>query len=853
MTDEAADTGPTLVQLRAAVARLEEAEKLQRALYAIADMAGSDLEMPDMLRGLHRIVSELMYAENFYIALYDQASDSLRFLYFHDSVDTEVAPTPDEDIPLATIEGGLSWYLIRQKKPLMGTPDELKRQVPGPLKLIGADSADWLGVPMMREGDVRGIVVVQSYQPGRFYTGDERSLLAFVAEHILTALERKTGRAELERHVEERTRQLEAANEALRRQVGERERGERLQAALYRIAALAGTVADTAQFFAHVHATVGQLLDARNFYNALLDDDGQTVTFPYVVDRHDHDWSPRRGGRGLTELVLRTGRSQLVDESRAQQLGASGDVEPGRMIRETVAWLGVPLYGADNVIGVIAVQTYERGRAYTAADVELLTFVSYQVASSLERQRAAELLLEANAELEARVEGRTAELREQIAVREQVEKELQHQVMHDALTGLPNRIYLRDRIERGLARVQRHPEHKFGLLYVDVDRFKLINDSLGHRSGDQVLEEVARRLSACVRSPDVVARLAGDEFAILLEDARMPETATRVARRFLESLEEPMPLDSRGLKVSASIGIAIVDARYQSTDQVLHDADLALYRAKAAGRNRYIMFDDAMQRSAMTVLELEQDLRAALERDEFEPYFQPLVRLADGGVVGYEALIRWRHPVHGLLLPGDFVSVADDSGLLETIDWRMFRLAMECGRGLVEGDQYLSINVAPRMFQAEGFANRLLSLARHVGLPPTRVRVEVTEGTLLSDPDTVVAVLEQLRVAGVETALDDFGTGYSSLGQVHRYPLCSIKVDRTFIAPFGADGVTPRTAAVIEAIIALGQALDLQIIAEGVETEAQRKALMAMGCKYGQGFLFGKPRTAAHWRRTGDS
>ena len=479
MTGEAADAGPTLAQLRAAVARLEEAEKLQRALYAIADMAGSDLDMPDMLRGLHRIVSDLMYAKNFYIALYDQGSDSLRFLYFHDAVDKEVSPTTDEDVPLASIEGGLSWYLIRQKQPLMGTPDELRRQVSGPLKLIGADSTDWLGVPMMREGDVRGIVVVQSYQPGRFYTGEERTLLAFVAEHILTALERKTSRAELERHVEERTHQLEVANDELRRQVHERERGERLQAALYRIAALAGSVEDAAQFFAHVHATVGQLLDARNFYIALLDEDGETVSFPYVVDRHDHDWSPRRDGHGLTELVLRTGRSQLVDEARARQLEASGEVLPGRMIRVTIAWLGVPLYGAERVIGMIAVQTYEQLHAYAAADVELLTFVSYQVASSLERQRAAELLRQANAELEARVEARTSELREQITVREQVEAQLQHQVMHDALTGLPNRIYLRDRIERGLARLQREPEHRFGLLYVDIDRVKVINVSLG--------------------------------------------------------------------------------------------------------------------------------------------------------------------------------------------------------------------------------------------------------------------------------------------------------------------------------------------------------------------------------------
>lgn len=850
MSSPAAQAGPTLAQLQAAVARLEDAEKLQRALYAIADMAGSDLDMPDMLRGLHRIVSDLMYAENFFIALYDQPSDSIRFLYFADSADTgsSVAPPPEETIPLARIEQGLSWYLIRQKKPLMGTREELVRQVSGPLKLIGTDSADWLGVPMMRDGEVRGIVVVQSYQQGRFYTGAERSLLAFVAEHILTALERKTGQADLERWVDERTRQLHEANRELQREVAERERGERLQAALYRIAALAGGGEDSERFFSEVHATIGGLIDARNFYIALLSEDGEHVEFPYAVDQHIGSWPRRARGRGLSEYVLRTGKAHLVDRPAAQALVASGEIDPGRLDTPAHVWLGVPLYDEDRAFGVVAVQRYDSDTAYDARDVELLTFVSYQLAASLQRQRAAQLLREANADLEARVEARTAELREQIVVREQVEAQLQHQVMHDALTGLPNRSYLRDRIERALASVRRDPGKQFALLYVDIDRFKLINDSLGHRSGDSVLQEVARRLSSCVRPPDVVARLAGDEFAVLLEQVPMPQTACNVARRLLAALDEPLPVDSRGLKASASVGIAIVGDRYTSFDQVLHDADLALYRAKGAGRNRFVLFDDAMQRNATSVLELEQDLRLAMDRDEFEPHFQPVVRLVDGAIVGYEALLRWRHPERGLLCPGEFLAVAEDSGLVEAIDWRMFRLALECGRDLARDGHYLTINVSPLMFLAEGFDRTLLELLADVAFPAGNLRVEVTEGTLLSDPDAVVEVLQRLQDAGVDAALDDFGTGHSSLGQVHRYPLRMMKIDQSFIAPFASGAQRPRSSAVIQAVLALGRALELDIVAEGIETEAQRAMLVAMGCEYGQGYLFGRPLPAARWR-----
>lgn len=832
-------------RMQESVARLEQAEKLQRSLYAIADMAGSDLEMPDMLRGLHRIVSDLMYAENFYIALYDKERDALRFLYFAD-VAEEMEITTHAEFPLARIERGLTWYLTRDKRPLMGPTEELMSQVSGPLRLHGADSSDWLGVPMLRDGEVYGVVVVQSYTGDRCYTTAEMSLLAFVAEHILTALERKRGRAELEQHVVERTQQLQVANQSLRREVAERERGERLQAALYRIAALASLDESSANFYRHVHAIVGELIDAKNFYIALLGDDGRTVSFPYAADEHEHDWRSRPFGRGLTEYVLETQRPQLVTRAEARRMVEAGHVDPGVMGEPTHVWLGAPLLSSDGAIGVIAVQSYECSDAYTERDAELLTFVSYQIGSSLQRRRAAELLHTANAELEHRVEARTGELREQIAVREQIEAQLQHQLMHDALTGLPNRIYMRDRLERALAGLRREGGAGFGLLYIDVDRFKVVNDSLGHSAGDAVIKQVAQRLSTCVREPDVVARLAGDEFLLLLEHVHQPETASKVAQRVLRALQPAMHVAGRELQLTCSIGIAIAGADYRTADEVLHDADVALYRAKDAGRNRFVLFDDAMHQSAMDVLDLEQALRDALLRDEFEPWFQPIVRLDDESVVGYEALLRWRHPTRGVLCPGQFLKVAEDSGLIGAIDWRMFRLALESGRGLIGEGRYVTLNVSPRLFQHEDFAARLLDLVREIHFPPEALRLEVTEGTLLGDPETVVATLHRLRDAGVEAALDDFGTGYSSLGHVHRFPLRMIKVDQSFVAPF-AHGTSPRSSALIEAILALGNALGVEIVAEGIESETQSAALRLMGCVYGQGYHFARPAPAVQW------
>ncbi len=837
-------------RLQASLARLAQAEQLQHALFAIADMAGSDRDMPSLLRGLHGIVAGLMYAENFYIALYDRQRDCLRFIYFIDTdTDADSGPQPDEDVPLAALEHGLTWYVIRDRKPLMGSHERIAEQVSGPMRPRGADSLDWLGVPMVRDGEVRGALVVQNYRYGDCYHDTDLAVLAFVAEHVLTALERKQVQEDLEQRVADRTRELAQANSGLHKQVLERLRAEHLQATLYRIAALANTDESSERFYRHIHHAVGELINVENFYIGLLSEDGTQLEFPYSVDARDSRRSSRPLGRGFSEYVIRHGKALLAGAAEAEALVAAGELaKPSAAPAH--CWLGVPLAGASGVMGVMAVQSYRDDLTYDAGDAELLTFVSYQIASSLQRRHSAESLRRLNADLEDRVVERTRELSEQIEVREQVEAKLKHQVMHDPLSGLPNRLYLRDRIERALAGVRRNGERRFALLYLDIDRFKLFNDSLGHLAGDEVLREVSRRLAECIREPDVVARLSGDEFAILLEDSPVPQTACKVAQRIQAAMQRPMQIAGRELQTSASIGIAIGDQRYQSTDALLHDADVALYRAKSAGRQRFVLFDDSLQREAMDVLGLENELRAGLVQGEFLPYFQPLVRLADRSIVGYEALIRWQHPQRGLLVPADFLQVAEDSGLIEAIDWQMYRLACSAGSALVREGGFITLNISARHFQNADFDERLLRLTAETGMDPARLRIEVTEGTLLGDPDAVAQILDRLRASCVEAALDDFGTGYSSLGYVQRFPLKMIKIDRSFVDPLGRDP-SQRSSAIVTAILALARSLGLEVVAEGIETEAQRQALIGMGCVYGQGFLFEHPQLAEHWQEGG--
>jgi diguanylate cyclase (GGDEF)-like protein len=827
-------------RLAEGIRRREHSEQLQSALFAIADMAASDIDMPVMLRQLHGIVGRFMYAENFYIAVYDETSDSLRFLYLVDTVD-RVVRDPNEPVPMAEVERGLTWYLIRTGRAFRGSMEDLSRQVPGPMRDIGPDCYDWLGVPILSANSVRGVLVVQSYVERTRYSDEDQALLSFVGSHILTALDRKQAQEDLERRVIQRTQELTL-------EVQERQRSVRLQETLYRIAELSQTASSPEVFHAAVHRIVGEFMDSSNFYIAVLSDDGQFLRFPYFVDQSCEQPETRRLGRGITEYVLRSGKPLLVDMSspvdsdRVRKLQAQGELTANGPI--SVAWLGVPLICGERTVGVLAVQSYTDGVGFTVRDQELLTFISYQVANGLERQAAAAALKLANAELEQRVAARTLELSQQIRVREQMEEQLKHQVLHDTLTGLPNRGYLRDHLLRSLARSERNPAHRFAVLFIDLDRFKVINDSVGHLIGDGLLQEVARRCSACVRTgPDMVARLGGDEFAIVMDDIHGVEDALRMAQRIIKALHEPVRVGGKELFTGASVGIALSSPHYSTPEDLLRDADIAMYRAKAGGNECHIeVFDERLRDQALELLEIESDLRNAIVRGEFEPYFQPIVRLHDAAIVGYEALMRWLHPTRGVLAPGAFLHVAEASGSLEAIDWQMFERTLRMVPSLLAPGQYVNLNFSPRHFRSGDLDRRLLALLDATGVQPQQVRLEVTEGTLMENPAQIGVLFERLREHGLLIALDDFGTGYSSLSYLHKFRLQTLKIDGSFVNDLTSAGHA-NSGAVVRAIMALSHSQSLEVVAEGIESEAQRQALLGLGCVLGQGYLFARPQS----------
>ncbi|TAF52662.1 MAG: EAL domain-containing protein [Oscillatoriales cyanobacterium] len=422
-----------------------------------------------------------------------------------------------------------------------------------------------------------------------------------------------------------------------------------------------------------------------------------------------------------------------------------------------------------------------------------------------------------------------------------IEDQLKYDALHDALTGLPNRNLLVKQLDRAIHRVQRHPETPFALLFLDLDRFKIVNDSLGHLVGDQLLIVVADILRSFVRQGDVAARLGGDEFVILLDEIRDVNHAIHVAERVVQSLQAPLRIGDRDVVTGTSIGIVIGTADRQSTESVLRDADLAMYRAKRSGRGRYALFDPAMHQQAMERLDIEDDLRHALERQEFVLYYQPIVDLQTLKIQGFEALIRWQHPQRGFVSPLEFISIAEETGhIVEIGTWVLNQAVQQLADWQAQFPQRslrMSVNLSVQQLQIDLLSHLDRCLDQHAIVQET-LTLELTESMLIQDVETTCRLLEAIHTRGVHLSIDDFGTGYSSLSYLHQFPVDTLKIDRAFVSNAAAD---TRNQVVAESIIALSNLLDLGAIAEGVSTQAELLWLQNLGCEFGQGFLFSKP------------
>ena len=476
-------------------------------------------------------------------------------------------------------------------------------------------------------------------------------------------------------------------------------------------------------------------------------------------------------------------------------------------------------------------------------------------AEQAERERAEAEHARAEAEtLRAeQAERHVAELNRYVEKLESTSRELnesrehfRHAAFHDALTGLPNRSLFSEHLRIALERARQNEEYLFCVLFLDLDRFKNINDSLGHPCGDELLILVARRLEGCIRQTDMVARFGGDEFAILLDAIENPSDAIRVAEKVQQEISAPFKLHNHEAVTTASIGVALNTSDYSEAEDMIRDADTAMYRAKDQGKARYEIFDTAMHTRAVTLLRLESDLRRALEREELCVYYQPIVSIASGELHGFEALVRWQHPERGIISPDQFIAVAEETGLILSLGMGVLREA--CSqlrrwqqRSPSDRNLTISVNLSAKQLSQADLIEKVEEVLRESGIDPWQLKLEITETVVMENAELAALTLARLRGLGVRLSIDDFGTGYSSLSYLNRFPVDTLKIDRSFITRLNQGD---ENVEIVKTIVMLAGNLGMQVVAEGVETADQLQHLRLLKCQFGQGYLFSKPLAA---------
>lgn len=714
--------------------------------------------------------------------------------------------------------------------------------------------------------------------------------------------------------------------------ITERDRGARLQSALYRIADLASSAEDLDSFYAETHRIIAELMYARNLYIALADEAAGEIRFPYFADAFDPPPGPRKLGEGLTGSVLRSGKRLHLSGSEIDQLHATGQLPSSGST--TVDWLGVPLRSGDRTIGVLAVQSYDGNVRYGEREEELLTFVSQHIATALERKRAAEAL--ANSERHYRslfenandcvmivdpeteiilkanpracetygyppgeligmslkrfrrgeegpqglrggalhnfgvthysrdgtaiemlvnasvidFDGRPAILtiNRDVTETRKAERKIERLAYEDALTGLANRVRLEDRLMVSLAHARRE-SHALAVLFIDIDRFKLVNDSLGHKVGDLLLQQVADRMAGMIREADTLARLGGDEFILVLSKIDRRESAGVVARKIQALLRQPIAIANRDLRVTVSIGISVFPEDGSDSDSLMKNADGAMYKAKQQGRDAFQFHAGSPSPAEVDHLDLTHRLHRAIENGEFRIHFQPVVRVATGEITGAEALVRWARPENGLVLPDEFIPLAEDSGLIVPLGAAVLteacRRAALWRRAGLPGPS-VSVNLSVRQIQRGDIVAAIKRVLEETGLPPERLSLEITESTAMQNLDATLTALFELHAIGVGLTMDDFGTGYSSLSYLKMLPIDTLKIDRSFVRDVASDA---NDASIVRASIALAHELRLRVVAEGVETREQLEFLREHDCDEMQGFLFSPAVPAEEFER----
>ncbi|MGL6069985.1 putative bifunctional diguanylate cyclase/phosphodiesterase [Craterilacuibacter sp.] len=805
--------------------------RLQQDLLLETSMLASQaLTLEAFLSRLQPLLARLIPAQDFSLTLSDDGGSLLHLpytLFSHETGRTEVSLSAA--LAGAVHAGGKTRVLDTRR--ILAFCAGSGIAVPADVPRF------WFGLPLtLHAGQERVVVAIQIFDPARRY--DQQSLRIFLrlARHIAALLAHVCERSSLMQALRARGHELEGSRLRLHAEQGERRHHQQLMRALFGIANLSNRPLPLADFLAGVHHELHGLLSCSGCMVALYDAEQDALSFPYGADAFLGDQPLMRTRAGPVEQVLHSGRTLLLNgHALLMSIAGMGG-------KDMASWLGVPLYSDKEIKGVLAVCSHDRNLRYGHREQELLECVAEHVGAALTRLQAAQSLQLANSALEARVRERTLEL-------DEVNARLKHDNLHDTLTGLPNRAHFNKTLLRCWQAYKRDERERFAVLFIDLDRFKLVNDTLGHHAGDALLGETGARIRHCLRPNDFLARLGGDEFALLLNRMDSVARCEQIAQRIVEEFERPMMVGEREVFATVSIGVVLADGlHYRSAEELLRDADMAMYRTKQSGRHGYTLFNHDLRENQADLLALEADLRRALEADDqLVPYYQPFIDSVSLRLTGFETLVRWHHPERGMVSPGEFLPMAQASGLIQRLDRYMIeqactQLASWRRSGRVDEALSLHINLSSENLRDAELPPWMDALLSRLGLPPALVYLEVTESALIDVPEVAAEVMQALHAIGVRLALDDFGTGYSALSYLHRYRFDLLKIDQAFVREVD---IHAESSAIVRAILALAQALHLDVVAEGVETSAQVAVLQDMACPKLQGFYFAKPQPAA--------
>ena len=879
-------------------------EQARAARQQIAELAQSTMNLPELCEQVHVIIDELLPAKNFFVAIYDDRRNEVSFPYFVDEHDT--APGT-----LELDAAGLSGHVIRTGKALLVTPDNAWNTDNPDEEIIGTNPIDWLGVPLESRSGTVGALVVQSYVGGVRYTDADQTLLEFVSSQVATAIERKRADAALresELRLEEAQRlghlgswswdldsdSLSWSDELCRiygvdpatHYASFRDFLSRVHADdREQIKALVTLAMEDKKPFQHetrIRRPGGEIRIVFDKTEVVVDESGRvTGMFGACLDITERKLAERMESdrRQILEQVAQNQQlpgilASTVTMLEAQIVGSRISI---MLLRNDRLWLGASSQSlTDYALSLdgMAIGTNAASCGIAAFLGETVIVEDIACDSLCDEMRDVALSHGLRAcwsmpipTRDGGVLGTLAVYRNEpglpsaqeldfigtatqlsaVAIEHRLTTDrLSHHAQHDLLTGLPNRLLFQDRLDQALAYARRNGQ-QVAVLYMDLDRFKNTNDTMGHSVGDALLREVARRFKDCIRRSDTLARIGGDEFTVVLTELGNAEDAMRVANNLLDSLQTPVQVEDHEIFVSTSIGISIFPGDGADGELLMANADVAMYRAKDLGRNNVQWFKAEMNQKAKERMALERELRRALAEGQLSLYYQPQCS-ESGEIRCLEALMRWQSPTLGMVSPERFIPIAEDNGLIVPMgEWALREACAQVAVWRNAGHPHLqvAVNVSAIQYKRADWVDSVRNALRDTKLPPSALELEITEGLLLHDVAETSAKLMELRKLGVGIAIDDFGTGYSSLSYLHKLPVTSLKIDKSFVSEIGSD--SPEDAVespIIRTIIALAHNLGLSVVAEGVETAMQRKLLLSMGCNTLQGFHLHHPLTA---------